>query len=302
MIHGYSNNGEVNCATTWDGAAKSAYRAAGFSSAQLITLKYYSADDYCNKDTGIDASEYTSIGMVGSKLAWWIYKTYSRWGISVDIVAHSMGGLVTRAAITGTQFPTRAPFNGIDAQFGERYTWPPYLYIQDVSTISTPYEGAQWATVLSCSLDEDFDNQQCYDMDGTGAFIQQWIRPYGNPQAKQVSGRGGTDWTLIGSWQDGTVGFDSGMELHSTFIPGHKVFYVDGPTVLDHTPILSAPAGNNYRKYYCDYYNSCDMSPPEGCSPVCNLYDYNLATWVYDGTANSPVTAAALGSWYEHLE
>jgi triacylglycerol esterase/lipase EstA (alpha/beta hydrolase family) len=37
------------------------------------------------------------------KLGWEIYNRYSRYGIAVDVVGHSMGGLVIRAMLTGNQ-------------------------------------------------------------------------------------------------------------------------------------------------------------------------------------------------------
>jgi len=292
MLHGYHQNGTMNCGGWWDGA-KDAYRAIGYSSTQLVTLKYYNGDTNCNADIRrpfdpvIDAN--TSIATIGAILAWYIYDKYSRWGKSVDVVAHSMGGLIIRTAITGTAHPTSAPFNS--------YGWPPYLYVRDVSTLGTPHEGGFLNTAIGCV--SAVDNLQCREMVEGNYFIQNWIKPYGNPQAWWYNGRGGTDWTLIGSNGDGTVLNGSSLEFHSSAIVGHKFLYTYGsPMALTHNALTVAPANASYTYFYCDYFTSCDQSPPF-C--ITCLYAYNINTWRSINSVMSPVQVAAWGNFYTSL-
>lgn len=82
-----------------------------------------------------------------------------------------MGGLVIRAAITGVQ--------------KHEAGWPPYLYIEDVSTLSTPHRGAP-AAVFGCAIQ---NTQQCRDMhwssDPTSRSVFfNWINE--NPQSAQA--------------------------------------------------------------------------------------------------------------------
>lgn len=65
----------------------------------------------------------TRIQELGRRLAWDIYKHYSRHGKKVDVVGHSMGGQVIRAAITGVN------------KYGSSSKWPDYLYVEEVVTL-----------------------------------------------------------------------------------------------------------------------------------------------------------------------
>ncbi|MFJ2591339.1 esterase/lipase family protein, partial [Streptomyces sp. NPDC087538] len=53
---------------------------------------------------------------------------YSAKGQTVDLVGHSMGGLIIRAALAG--YAKGDP------------TWPDTLYVEDVVTLGTPHKAA----------------------------------------------------------------------------------------------------------------------------------------------------------------
>lgn len=135
------------------------------------------------------------------------------------------------AAIAGTQNRSVAPFSA--------YIWPPYLYVQDVSTLSTPFEGALWIDFPGCSF--DYNDTQCRELGAGSTFNQQWIASRFNPQAWYHNGRGGTDWTEIGAYQDGLVEGWSALELHQIGVAGHKVMYYYSVPELAST--TSAPTG-----------------------------------------------------------
>jgi len=284
MVHGYDTNAVMNC-RNWFANAKSAYAAIGYSTSQLVTVKYYASDQECNADIGVNASDNTSIATIGNSLAWYIYNNYSRFGKNVDVIAHSMGALVIRTAITGTQNRFTAPFNA--------YSWPPYLYVQDVSTLGGPYEGGFPNSSIGCAF--SYNDLQCREMVEGNYFIQNWIKPYGNPQAWYYNGRGGTDWTMIGSFDDYVALASSAMELHSPATFGHKVAYTSGTSSITHDGMMFASTTGTYRLLYCDYYNPCDQNPPFCVS--CQ-FAYNFSSWYWSYPAEAPVEVAAWGSYY----
>src|SRR5262249_51798749 len=153
--------------------------------ARAWTWCFYSKDINCDLKNGHDRN--TSIKVLGQELAQEIWDHFSRYGIPVDVVAHSMGGLIIRAAIKGTQ--------------AHEAGFPPYLYVEDVSTLSTPHRGtANWGSTFVCS------DQQCQDMKPGSSFFS-WLgatyngyQPGENPQSAM-----GTDWTLIGFDDDQVV-------------------------------------------------------------------------------------------------
>jgi triacylglycerol esterase/lipase EstA (alpha/beta hydrolase family) len=237
-----------------------------------------------------------------NRLAWYIYYNFSRWGNSVDIVAHSMGGLIASVAVSGTQHPNSDPFNNT----ANAFTWPPYIYVQDVSTLNTPFQGSTQGAF--CSVAQN--NTQCRELAASGGyqvngidrpnFIQYWITPWGNPQAYYLSGRGGTDWTLIGSSEDWVVGEESALEWSNQAIVGHKILYAGGGGVnepLGHSDLYKDPLNGIYHQYSCHYYNlsSCDESP-DFCL-TCQFWG-NVAGWGYNSAAEAPIVAAAYGDYY----
>lgn len=117
----------------------------------------------------------TGLKSLGKSLANKIYKDYTSKGKSVDLVGHSMGGLIIQAALTGVAkkesgFPTK-------------------LFVEDVVTLGTPHAGTNfgWAHPY----------QQTKDMRKDSSLIK-WLKS--NPQSTQ-----GTDWTAIGSKSDAVV-------------------------------------------------------------------------------------------------
>lgn len=124
----------------------------------------------------------TRIEHLGYHFAWFLYSHFTNKGQKVDVVAHSMGGLITRYAL---------------AQVARDHpAFPPNLDVQDVVTQGTPHRGSrqnfeeslcQWAT-------------QCDQMDPGSSFLK-WMAA----NAKNPQGRGGTQWTAMGSRHDERV-------------------------------------------------------------------------------------------------
>jgi hypothetical protein len=149
----------------------------------------------------------TSIRHLGYHFAWQIWAHYTKRGQPVNVIAHSMGGLIVRYALAQVQRDHRR--------------FPPRLSIANVVTLGTPHKGAPLAAL--CDVTE---HRQCNQMDPTSGFIR-WLRRH----AKNPQGRGGTDWTVVGSRfvdfptrdSDGVVPASSAVGMRAR----HKVFYLE---------------------------------------------------------------------------
>lgn len=136
----------------------------------------------------------TDIRDVAYHLAWQIYRRYSSRGVAVDVVAHSMGGLIVRWMLYRVQAG--------DAGFPRR------LLVHDAVAIATPNGGAPFAAFCG--------NVECREMAPGSDFLRELAAAAPDPQ-----GTGGTDWTLIASDADPIVGAAS-----ATSMPGvHRVVY-----------------------------------------------------------------------------
>jgi len=129
-----------NCSNYW-GQEIAALKNEGFGTENITTIGFYNGDYNCganiinvNHATSTDGTIGTPIAQLANNLAWYIWDNYSAYGVNVDVIAHSMGGLIVHAAISGTQYPNSSPFN--------IYSWPPYLYVHDAATLDSPFQGA----------------------------------------------------------------------------------------------------------------------------------------------------------------
>ncbi|MHC3455708.1 esterase/lipase family protein [Streptomyces prasinus] len=177
-----------------------------------------------------------SLRTLGKKLAWDIYRRYSRHGKSVDIISHSMGGLIARAALTGVERKLQG--------------WPPYLYVEDVATLGTPHAGA--AIGYACLVGRQ--SRQCKQMRPGSAFLN-WAAH--NPQSTQ-----GTDWTLIGARDDGLVGM-SALRMRGV---GHRVWYNGNNPGWNHGSLNEITTGR-YRMVY-ENPPATAVEDPNGAAPA----------------------------------
>jgi hypothetical protein len=190
-----------------------------------ITFCYYTRLTGCNVNVG--GTQQQSIKEVAKKLAWDIYTRHSQYGRAVDLVAHSMGGLVAKAAITGV--------NKGEAGF------PAYLYVEDGVTISTPNAGVSAFAALGCIT---VSTPQCDDMRPSSTFMS-WV-------SAAPASRIHTDWTFIGSDDDLVI--HTATAVPDSLMVGHKVVYDSGqliPTMYAHMEILARVSGP-YNYIWCD--------------------------------------------------
>ncbi|MBB5873600.1 triacylglycerol esterase/lipase EstA (alpha/beta hydrolase family) [Allocatelliglobosispora scoriae] len=205
FIHGYSS---TNCSTYWS-KASSLFSSTGWTGAR-VTYGYYTDDSSCSHEYA--GSLNSSIKTIGKDLANWIYTTYSKNGVKVDVVAHSMGGLIIRSALTEVAKKTAG--------------WPAYLYVEDVVTLGTPHDGA----IVAGGLCIFVNNTQCSEMSAGSTFLQGLTaRPESAMQ---------TDWTNIGSYADEIV-----TAASATYMNGqHKIQY-QLAAGLQHAELITASTG-----------------------------------------------------------
>lgn len=171
------------------------------------TIKFYSGDYNCaqqkygappgtlqsDADYNLHNSQYTShcsnyvpgnegnnnesIYHLSCLLAWYIHLNFDHVGWNVEIVAHSMGGLIIRNTIYQV---TQHKSSSMPSTLGS---------ISDVVTFATPHNGAAagapWFVCGGC--------QQIKELENGSSFINEMYNNAQNPQSS-----GGTDWTLMG--------------------------------------------------------------------------------------------------------
>ncbi len=228
FVHGLEPFGfGYSCTVYWQ-PMRDAFQGYGWSNA-LTDLKYYAEDTDCADDLDHDGSHNRHLGHdnpfklnynhswldtsshgsetpiehLGYHLAWFVYDHYSRFGQTVDLVGHSMGGLIIRYALTMEERH--------DADF------PPVLYVSQAVTLETPHGGADLSVL--CGL-----ARQCLEMVPGSAFLG---KLGSNPQ-----GTGGTEWTVIGSAFDPLVPSASATAMRAA----HRIVYLWPP--YDHVAVL----------------------------------------------------------------
>lgn len=229
-----------------------------------VTLGFYNGDWGCNDYVNGESSHCTGWYDSGSndgtvnedirhtscELAWYIWDHYTQHGWYVEVIAHSMGGIPIRQAMTDTEFFTQLP---------------PYLDITDVATAETPHQGILSASAFFAAFpwlgpcaspcvevsQMEASNPIIVNLNSTSAYCNLGWCGFGrNPQ-----GNGGTDWTNISARQDPVMygagspnpqqmGCPYGIEctvMAVGWIPGatHFVGYPGSNPSYDHGSVLT---------------------------------------------------------------
>ena len=214
FIHGYNENSAADCSQWNDMTGK--FRAWGHTGA-FERVAYYAGDVNCNEwlnhhgshsthnasgHSGNGHTAETNIRHLGYHLAWHIWGHHSSSGRYVDVVAHSMGGLIIRYALAQVQ-RGHADF-------------PPSLRVEDVVTLGTPHGGGRWNSFCGvggkCTLQ--------VDQMAMGSDFLNWLQTY----AWEPDGYGGTDWSTMGSDDDNWVAADRAVGSDSDGDPIQKYF------------------------------------------------------------------------------
>lgn len=187
MVHGYSPLGAgTNCGSAF-GSLTNTLRSKGFTGA-MVTVGFYDSDSNCsvNLRSWGDISNGSSWKDLAKAMSTYVYETYTKKGVTVDLVGHSMGGLIVRGAVYG-------------AKKGESGFSAPLL-VEDAVTLAAPHAGAAWYS-KGCLWG------QCSGLK-PGSDELDWVRADGNPQ-----GKAGTEWTVLGSTNDDVVPAASALDL-----------------------------------------------------------------------------------------
>jgi hypothetical protein len=242
---------------------------------KLVTLKYYDGDTTCDAnlhdspyaghcssyEAGNEGSNEESLYHLSCLLAWKIWLDYSQYGTNVEIVAHSMGGLIVRNALYQVQQHKSAAMP------------PGPLLVSDVVTIATPHGGVPNASATIVNpIEANIENalnvftcvtcQQFRQMQVGGKFMNEMADFAQNPQGGQ-----GTDWTLIGQGrheltQKPACDFVDLQANSAVYMDGgHKVIY-ETPC-YDHGGYLGDQSDvNSATAYVCD--NACKRPFADG--------------------------------------
>lgn len=255
-VHGFDVFSSTNC-TMWNNM-DNALRSWGLTGTK-VTVQYYSGDSNCTYSVihhGSHSAHYggshtshnnsTDIRHLGYHLAWMIRDHFGTQ--PVDVVAHSMGGLVSRYMVYRIA-------KG-DAAF------PSTLSVEDVVTMGTPHNGTGWA--YGCGSTE------CVQMRPGSSFLNDLNANGQNPQAT-----GGTDWTLMGSDSDGIVSASSATYSSAN----HKVIYLSS-NGIGHGDFYNSTsdartADVNYQDFGGSWYAWYDAPYPVRWSDYAML----LGTW-----------------------
>jgi hypothetical protein len=261
----------VDCNDYWE-ALPGYLKRHGFDRKPIVKIGYYEADTNCanikgswhpvtqnSYMNGTDAhannlghTKEAAIEHLGYHLAWYIYNNYSKYGVAVDVVAHSMGGLMIRFAL-----------GKVEAQHPD---FPPLLIVKNAVTLGTPHGGARAKLFAS-----GCDGRQCSQMRPGDGFLKSLEREAWNPQ-----GRGGTDWTAIGSDDDQWVagdraaGTSRNRDKDAYFGACHKLTYPWHEHVMHGDYMKDVPKGN---PQYASFITRSDR-----CGAPLNLKERNQLT------------------------
>ncbi|GHE27871.1 hypothetical protein GCM10017771_42790 [Streptomyces capitiformicae] len=199
LVHGIDWIGEASfdCESGWKNL-KSEFKEH-FWKGSVRSVAFYKKDKNCDLRIA-SAGANDGIDKLGKALANKIYSEYTSKGKSVDLVGHSMGGLVIRDALSGVA--------------KKRPGYPSKLYVEDAVTLGTPHNGT-WSSQCIYTA--------CAQMKKGSTYIANLKK---NPQSAQ-----GTDWTAIASDADEAVGEDTatGGDVR------HWVRYKNIPGKKDHS-------------------------------------------------------------------
>jgi pimeloyl-ACP methyl ester carboxylesterase len=240
FIHGYNHGESSDCADLWGDALD---YFAGNGHGPLQTVGYYEGDTNCDAKV-IDGDRDTRIKHVAAAFANYVYDHHTSKGESIEIVAHSMGGLVARVALLGSA-------KGWDGFPKGK------LKVDDVVTLATPHKGI--------TDPGKYESKQWKSMVWGSEFMKVL---HAKENRLSESWAAGTDWSFVGSDEDGTVSADSAID--KDFHADHKYRYLpDKDHDISHTAIRTlVPGGGDYNLRYWHASEGTPHDTTKGWAPV----------------------------------
>ena len=258
LVHGYASEGTDCNGGTWRQALRYFQDAGGRERSSLTTVGYYAGDTNCDVTVGDGkASNERPIQDIARDLANYVDSK----GMPVDLIGHSMGGLIVRVALLGS------------AQGWQGF--PAKLDVDNVVTLSTPHQGV--------SNPSAHDDEQWRQMRAGSGFLK---RLHEKGSGLDDDWAQGTDWSLVGSQEDDTVSHASGIDNgnHADQKYGYHDDAGDSGNVT-HSGVRTLSGANRYR---LSYTHAAGDHPPHsttnGWSPLKTAFQ--AATTAGDGLPN----------------
>lgn len=179
FIHGFQPTQKTDCYDTWKPTIDF-FKRQGWKKQNLITWGYYKKNTHCTSK--YDGTTNSDLGNVSEALRKYIKKNFTDKGKTVDVVAHSTGGLIIRNAIIQSHLSA-----------GD-------LFVEDVVTLGTPHEGSKWGNACNAT--------QCKQLRPDSSYIK-GLNYFSTKAKRYHEADGGTNWTLVGSHFDVVVPVDS---------------------------------------------------------------------------------------------
>lgn len=268
LIHGYgkSDKGKDCNGGTWKNALKY-YQDAGKMDRDLMTtVGYYEGSAEGGPNAGncdalvAKADNETKIQDLAKGFANYIHDEYTSKGRPVNVVAHSMGGLVTRVALLGTAEGWKG--------------FPSSVDVNNVATLGTPHQG-----VTNGNPD---GTEQWSQMSPGSGFLKALHadgRELGDSWTK------GTEWSVVGSTKDETVSYNSSIDKGNA--ADQKYGYKnegDGLESITHTNIRTVTGPHKFNMSFWhkwgDEHNQ-HHTPDNGWAPLKTAFQ--AATKKHDG-------------------
>ena len=177
-------------------------------------MKCFGSHEHWFGHSGSSHTNNTSIRHLAWHLANYISVNFSDKGIAVDVVAHSMGGLMIRYALAK---------QGVDLF--------PRLKVEDVVTLGSPHNGASFAQLTGTKQGAEME---------PGSSLIAWLKSW----AMNPKGAGGTDWTVIGSHGDLIVQEGSATAMSAP----HRWRYTTSPDWIHHRDYMKSWSADSKRR------------------------------------------------------
>ncbi|MBE9376300.1 hypothetical protein IQ251_17765 [Saccharopolyspora sp. HNM0983] len=265
FVHGWGDEAK-DCTDTWGNAVEHFAETEGMAPSKLHMLQYYDGDyaddDACNERAGgeltyadisgdgeNDGTNDTRIRHVAAAFAHQLADEHD--GEKIDIVAHSMGGLITRVALLGTaqgwdDFPTDSDGS------------PAELNVDDVVTLGTPHQG------VIQKFGNTNDDTQWKSMDPDSEFMRVLHLPENRLSRDWAQD---VDWSFVGSNEDDTVTGESAIDIG--FHADHKYLYRGGNELeVTHGTIRTFVAGDHHFNLRHTHVGEGTTDTTEGRAPV----------------------------------
>lgn len=253
LIHGVSGSSKTDCTGYWNNAQQYLRGTHAVDGQQIhwtgtvLKIGYYAQDYNCDlylskisvpqckgyEDINLGTNN-ESIKHIACELAWYIYKNYTQLNHNVEVVGHSMGGLIIRWAVAcSTTSKTKA---APCISSSNKNPFPDaLLLVRDVVDFDTPNGGIP-RNILNIGIPPNFylgNNLGCKKnkkgvwvcpIEVQQMFVGSSFMTNLDTSAQNPQGAQGTFWTLMGVTK-GTDCFSLPANVSMYMDGGNKILY-----------------------------------------------------------------------------